>query len=351
MIGFVILFSNDAKIIKTNYKRWKILTDQKINLSTLYELNLLLRKMDNKRTLTLEDHMTTPQKCLKVSMTNFEDLPDEIQIEIFSFFKIKDLLNCSQVSKRMKTICNDESLWQKVNLSKRTVPAESIEEILEKGCKIMNLESAVIEGHFRKTLCGTSYEMKYLNLAKCQADDEVLNQLIASCNSVQTLSLKNVHIQRKLGQNVLKYLNPQKLQCLDLTSFSGLDLDCIKHLLKSETLTEISFRDIKKLGYFKEWIEYVVNNLPMNLEKISLGGLESLENEHVIKLVKKHKNLKQLELHGSPVENEALESIIEHAHNLEKLDVSFTRIGLFDYTKFLAVQSMPKLKVKMMTVV
>ena len=38
-------------------------------------------------------------------------------------------------------------------------------------------------------------------------------------------------------------------------------------------------------------------------------------------------------------------SIIEHAQNLEKLDVSFTRIGLFDYTKFLAVKSMPKLKV------
>ena len=34
-------------------------------------------------------------------------------------------------SKRMNTICNSESLWQNVNLTKRTVPAEFIEKILE----------------------------------------------------------------------------------------------------------------------------------------------------------------------------------------------------------------------------
>ena len=164
----------------------------------------------------------------------------------------------------------------------------------------------MIEGQFRKPLYGTKYKVKYLNLANCQGDDGVLNQLISSCNSVQKLSLKNLHIQRQLGQNVLKNLNPQNLQSLDMTSFSGLDLDCIKYLLKSETLTKISFKDIKKLGYFEEWIEYVVNNLPQNIEKISLGGLESLRNEHVTTLVKKHKNLSELELHGSPIEDEAL---------------------------------------------
>ena len=45
------------------------------------------------------------------------------------------------------------------------------------------------------------------------------------------------------------------------------------------------------------------------------------------------------------VGDEALNSIIEHAQNLEKLDVSYTFIGLLDYTQLFAVKSLPKLKI------
>ena len=305
-----------------------------------------------------------PEKCLKVATKTLEDLSDEIQLKIFSHLHIKDLISCSQVSKRTRRISRDESLWEKVNLCGKIIPANFLKFILENGSKYINLAFSEIRGGLilfenGESMSSGKYKVKYLNLANCAANYGVIEELIASCQSLEKLSLKNmgamgsnkITMRRYVIPKTLNNLNPQKLKTLDLSSLNGIDHQCIQHILKSETLTEISFRDIKKLGYFKEWIEYVVNNLPINLEKISLGGLESLENEHVIKLVKKHKNLKQLELHGSPVENEALESIIEHAHNLEKLDVSFTRIGLFDYTKFLAVNSMPNLKVRMMTIV
>ena len=48
-------------------------------------------------------------------MLNFQDLPDELVLKILSYlscFKItKDLINCGQVSKRIRKISRDGTLW------------------------------------------------------------------------------------------------------------------------------------------------------------------------------------------------------------------------------------------------
>ena len=66
----------------------------------------------------------------KLSTLEFEDLPDEDILKIFSFLDIKDILKCSQVSKRLWAISKDESLWLKLNLFQRSVPAEFIQKDL-----------------------------------------------------------------------------------------------------------------------------------------------------------------------------------------------------------------------------
>ena len=55
-------------------------------------------------------------KRLKVSICQLDDLPDEVLLEILSYLDIKDLLRCSQVCRRIRSISHDESLWQKINL-------------------------------------------------------------------------------------------------------------------------------------------------------------------------------------------------------------------------------------------
>ena len=127
-------------------------------------------------------------------MTQFEDLPDELKFQIFSFLNIKDLLKFAKVSKRTRMIYHDELLWEKIDLSDKIVKAELIEEILDRGCKFINLRSAIIKGQFKKNLHHISYKVKYLNLTNCRAEDEVLKQLIASCKSVQMLSLQNLDV-------------------------------------------------------------------------------------------------------------------------------------------------------------
>ena len=49
-----------------------------------------------------------------MSFFHLEGLPDEILLEIFSLLDIRGVLQCGQVSNRLRAISNDKSLWQKV---------------------------------------------------------------------------------------------------------------------------------------------------------------------------------------------------------------------------------------------
>ena len=227
-----------------------------------------------------------------------DDLPDEIQLKIFNHLDIKDLIRCGQVSKRTRRICRDVSEWHKINLSKKIVPAEFVKYILDNGCQYLNLSSAKIKGTL--TLYQKTYVMKYLNLADCNADSSVIKEIIASCHSIQKLSLRKLEVFNDASRNILKYVNPQGLQTLDLTSVNGLDLQYLQELLKSKTLTEISLLSNKDLSESQDLVEYIVNNLPSNMRKISFGGLNCITDEHITIMKQNNENLtiNQLEFRG-----------------------------------------------------
>ena len=70
--------------------------------------------------------LVSPMKQLKIikedknvfSILQFEALPNEVILHVFSYLKIVDLLNCGQVSKRFRAISSDDQyLWpKKLNL-------------------------------------------------------------------------------------------------------------------------------------------------------------------------------------------------------------------------------------------
>ena len=62
-----------------------------------------------------------------INTSQFESLPNEILVKIFDYIKVKDLVRCGQVSRRIRTIAHDHSLWPKINLRpKKIVPIELI---------------------------------------------------------------------------------------------------------------------------------------------------------------------------------------------------------------------------------
>ena len=283
----------------------------------------------------------------------FDDLPDEVQLKIFKFLGIEDIIQCAQVSKRTRRICNDESIWEKINLSKKVVPSEFIDHILQKGCKYISLASSKIVGGLK--LSRNDYDVKYLDVSSCIADEGVLEKLINSCQSLQKISLCHM----ELNPNAMKSLSHQTLQTLDLSCFRGLNLELITNILSCHTLTEVSFH---WTNLSNNLVQYLVENLSSGVEKVSLSGKNCMTDEQVKNLVKRCKKITELDLCGcGNITEDSLTSIVEHCDQMVKLDVALTNIGFsrnwnYELLKFevlpvqgrnpfLKVKSMPKLKV------
>ena len=62
-----------------------------------------------------------------MNTSHFESLPNEILMKIFDYIRVEDLIRCGQVSRRIRTVAHDHSLWPKINPRPKTkVTAELI---------------------------------------------------------------------------------------------------------------------------------------------------------------------------------------------------------------------------------
>ena len=169
-----------------------------------------------------------------------EDLPVEILLKTFAYLDIDDLYSCARVSKRIRHISLDDSLWtQSYNLClNQNIPTSFIEEILNNGCKYLSLNNAKIEG---KINLQKKCQLKYLDLACCSIyvkydgdltvdilkqletrrlmEDEVLEKIVGSCHSLQKLSLHYLCIASRTRTNLVKTLSLQNGRTLQVFRF------------------------------------------------------------------------------------------------------------------------------------
>ena len=149
----------------------------------------------------------------KMNSSQLENLPNEILLKIFHYMnpKIKELLLCGHVSRRIRLVAHDHSFWQNVNLfPKNTVPTELLQLILEHGCKRLNTCSQ-ISGTL--TLNQES-QLEFLNTA-WNTDSRVITVLLGSCHNLEQLRLSNVIISHEMISNICQ--NGQTLKVLKLT--------------------------------------------------------------------------------------------------------------------------------------
>ena len=81
-------------------------------------------------------------------MASIKDLPDEVILKVTNFLELKDLARFGEVSKKMRIISSDQSLWKKINLSKNKpgfwsyeidVPTDFLKMAIENGCQYLSL--------------------------------------------------------------------------------------------------------------------------------------------------------------------------------------------------------------------
>ena len=125
-------------------------------------------------------------------MSSFLDLPDELILKVLSYTETADLLRCGQVSKRIRTISSDNSLFQTVNLSNKYLKSDLLATVLNKGCKNLNLSNSFIQG---KLILLKKSQLIKLDLSNCKEKEiskGVVEKLLASCQSLNPSETKDV---------------------------------------------------------------------------------------------------------------------------------------------------------------
>ena len=133
--------------------------------------------------------LTNMLKHQKLSSLQFEDLPNEMILQVLKNLGIEDLLRCGLVSKRIRTISRDESLWEKINLYNRNVPKEFVQLVVDSGCKYLSLDGAKLEWDTTGFQLKKPSKLRYLNLESCEFNPRDIEEILASCHSLEKLSL------------------------------------------------------------------------------------------------------------------------------------------------------------------
>ena len=96
--------------------------------------------------------MSTPQ---------LEDIPDEIILKVLGYLEVKDLLCIGHVSKSLRAISQDETLWKRISLSwnECLVPAEFLDMVLQNGCKYLDLRYTQVNSNLSPE---TKSKLRYL---------------------------------------------------------------------------------------------------------------------------------------------------------------------------------------------
>ena len=125
-------------------------------------------------------------------MSSFLELPAELILKVFSYTETEDILRCGQVSKRIRTISNDNSLFQTVNLSNKIVKTDFLATLLNKGCKSFNLSDSALWGDL--TVIPKS-QLGILDLSSCRSIHVILILKIYNPNWIVCASAKLVLFQ------------------------------------------------------------------------------------------------------------------------------------------------------------
>jgi len=81
-----------------------------------------------------------------INTSQLENLPNEILLKIFDYMDIEDLIICGLVSRRIRMIVHDHSLWQKVDQQTKINLPKGLLELIPAALCIVLVTGWVVSG-------------------------------------------------------------------------------------------------------------------------------------------------------------------------------------------------------------
>ena len=285
---------------------------------------------------------------------NFLDLPNELILKVLSYqttlnlcnniyySEPKDLISCGQVSKRLRKISHDNSLWQRVNLSLKNVKAEFLEMILSKECKSLLIYDSIIFGSL--SLLQKSH-LKNLGFSGPEQDIKILEEILSSCCSLEELDMSFTKITPKMAVSICQ--NSKTLQILNLFNSFGDVWSYLQIIKCCQKLKEIDLESNceEENEEVNEWseisddsLEFLAKNMSPHVEILNL----EFTDNHIKTLFSRCNKIKKLSISVQIMTDDSLTSLRENLkHTLEELTLS---TGEISFIGLLELKSMTRLK-------
>ena len=299
-------------------------------------------------------------KSQEMSTPKLEDISDEIILKVLGCLEIKDILRFGHVSKRLRAISQDETLWERISLcGNECIPAGFLDMALQNGCKYLDLRGTKIKNNLSPE---TKSKLKYLAMVSEGRE----GRLLKSCHSLQKLQIAEIN---KPIVEATCHKNGKTLEALDISFQYYMQPELIQLIARHcVELKELAFEycpvepDENSISdYFMEddmddvilkgrSIGYLVDNLTTKIEKLCLS-CAAITDEQVKTLVSRCNKLTVLDLshpYGSSetkrlLTDNSITYIIEHLKpTLEELNVEGCESLSFD--KLVQLRSMPHLR-------
>ena len=282
-------------------------------------------------------------KRQKLSFFHLEGLPDEILLNVFSLLDIKGVFQCGQVSKRLRAISNDQTLWSKLNLSGRKVPHGFIKKAVHNKCEYLNLRQSSVNGSKKSLL---QWKLKYLDISQSDFPRTHLyvpEGVLQNCHFLEKLAVDNLILKPRDIEQICQNGETLSILSLGQCRLPGTYYLTIQELFsKCHQLTEVNIFSYSSCPWRDPNVCALVDNLTPNILKLDLCYQKSVNDKHVNTLVRRCNKITELNLSDTSITNDSVKSIVKHLNSLEKLGVCCTNI---DFSTIFQLQSMPTLKV------
>ena len=300
-------------------------------------------------------------KRLCNKMLNFQDLPDELILKILRYSETKDLIFFGQVSKRIRKISRDSTLWVTANLVKKIVKTELLEMILSNGCKILNISNSDVVGTLSSNI---KSQLRFLDLSArttrildgygsikkkhSKETMDVFEELLFSCCSLQHLNIEGLLLTPKMAAGICK--NGKTLQVLNLNHayyyyYNRLDNTVLQYgdlgaIIKCcQELKDLDFVNGNDVWLDNEDKKILAKSVSPNVVNLNLNN-HDVNNDNNFRILL----IKVLILRGTLLTSDSLETIRKYLNlNLEELSLAYYEYVCF--TGIIELTSMSRLRI------
>jgi len=266
-----------------------------------------------------------------VGQDKFNQMADEIILNIFKWLPKGSLSRSALVCKRWCRLVKDDSLWKRIDLGLRSIKPGIMAQVLSRGCQILRLTRSSLLSPVLPTQPYPSFsalktfsdqapcKLQYLDLSMATISPECLQALLNTCKLLKKLALENCELSDGVCSEIQRNGN---LEILHLGLARGLTKVGVGSLtrgcLKLYELN-ISWTDLDEEG-----LKVLCSGAPKSLERLNLAGYrETLKDEHVSDLVNECPRLVELDVSDATLLTPlSLQSIIQRLPRLESLSTS-----------------------------